>query len=405
MAGALIEKARREIRGLDPKAMEQAQRRWDSVAKPLKSLGLLEEAVIKIAGITGCAESSQIGKKAVTVLCGDNGIVEEGVTQTGQAVTAVVAENLTRGDSCVCIMARQAGAWVFPVDMGIRRRISSYGEFVSGSDKLAPLGGEGRSQADGGAGTREQGAGACRAKARDGKGAAILYPALDRRLMPGTRNFTKAPAMDRETAIKAVETGICLAGELKKRGYQILAAGEMGIGNTTTTSAVLSVLLGSAPRQVTGRGAGLSTEGLQRKIQVIEEGIRLWQPDPEDGIDVLAKVGGLDLAGLAGVFLGGALYRLPVIVDGLIASAAALAAVAICPAAKACMLASHVSAEPAGKQVLDTLGLRPVIYGDLCLGEGTGAVALFPLLDMAAAVYDEMSTFSQIHIEAYKPLT
>ena len=338
MTGALIERAKREMSGLDGSAMELAEKRWDSVAKPLKSLGLLEEAIIKIAGMTGNAEASHIGKKAVAIFCGDNVIVEEGVTQTGQEVTAIVAENFTRGDSCVCIMARQAGAWVIPVDMGMRRPLPQYGEFVDGSDKPMLFKAE-RS--------------------------AIRYPALDRRLMAGTRNFTKAPAMDRETAVEAVETGIRLVGTLKEKGYQILATGEMGIGNTTTSSAVLSVLLQTEPR----------------------------------------LVGGLDLAGLAGVFLGGALYRLPVVVDGLIASAAALAAVKICPAAKNCMLASHVSAEPAGGQVLDALGLRPIIYGNMCLGEGTGAVSLFPLLDMAAAVYDRMSTFSQIQIEEYRPLT
>lgn len=378
MTGALIERAKREMSGLDGSAMELAEKRWDSVAKPLKSLGLLEEAIIKIAGMTGNAEASHIGKKAVAIFCGDNGIVEEGVTQTGQEVTAIVAENFTRGDSCVCIMARQAGAWVIPVDMGMRRPLPQYGEFVDGSDKPMLFKAE-RS--------------------------AIRYPALDRRLMAGTRNFTKAPAMDRETAVEAVETGIRLVGTLKEKGYQILATGEMGIGNTTTSSAVISVLLQTEPRLVTGRGAGLSREGLKRKVETIEKGIGLWQPDREDGIDVLAKVGGLDLAGLAGVFLGGALYRLPVVVDGLIASAAALAAVKICPAAKNCMLASHVSAEPAGGQVLDALGLRPIIYGNMCLGEGTGAVSLFPLLDMAAAVYDRMSTFSQIQIEEYRPLT
>lgn len=376
MTGALLERAKRETRGLDGRAMELAQKRWDSVAKPLKSLGLLEEAIVKIAGITGNVGESRIGKKAVVIFCGDNGIVEEGVTQTGQEVTRIVAENFTRGDSCVCIMARQAGAFVVPVDMGMCRPLPQYGEFVDGCDEpVLP-------------------------KAEH---SAIRYPALDRRLMAGTRNFTKAPAMDRETAVEAVETGIRLAGTLKEKGYQILAAGEMGIGNTTTSSAVLSVLLKKEPRLVTGRGAGLSLEGLQRKVEAIEKGIRLWQPDREDGIDVLAKVGGLDLAGLAGVFLGGAFYRLPVVVDGLIASAAALAAASICPAAKSCMLASHVSAEPAGGLVLDALGLTPIIYGNMCLGEGTGAVALFPLLDMAAAVYDRMSTFSQIQIEAYRP--
>lgn len=370
----LLEETKKKIGEPDRKAMEQAKKRWDSVAKPLNSLGLLEEAIIRIAGMTGSSQV-QLGKKAVTVFCGDNGIVEEGVTQTGQEVTAVVTENFSKGDSCVCIMAEQAKAQVFPVDIGVKGQISGYGEFVPGQDYLSGNG-----------------------------NLSVRYPILNRRLMCGTRNFTKSPAMERDTAAAAVETGIMLVGCLKERGYRIIATGEMGIGNTTTSSAVLSVLLGKEPEQVTGRGAGLSREGLSRKIETVRRGIGLWNPDPEDGLDVLAKVGGLDLAGLAGVFLGGALYRIPVVIDGLISSAAALAAAQVCPKAKAYMLASHVSAEPAGRLALDALGLSPLIYGNMCLGEGTGAVALFPLLDMAEAVYRRMSTFSQIQIEEYRPL-
>lgn len=379
----------KKISGLDQAAMKQAEQRWDSVAKPLKSLGLLEEALIRIAGITGSSRIS-LEKKAVTIFCGDNGVVEEGVTQTGQDVTAVVTENFSIGDSCVCIMAEQAGAWVFPVDMGVCRELSGYGEFVENNDRLVLIDSEAERMTDG----REK-------EAADGQ---IRYPIWNQRQMAGTRNFTREPAMDYETAVRAVESGIRLAGHLKERGYQIIATGEMGIGNTTTSSAVISVLLGIEPELVTGRGAGLSSEGLSRKIQAIRKGIQKWNPDPADGIDVLAKVGGLDLAGLAGVFLGGAYYRIPVVIDGLISSAGALAAAAICPAAREYMLASHVSAEPAGGLVLKELGLTPIIHGNMCLGEGTGAVALLPLLDMAVAVYHKMSTFSEIQIEEYHPL-
>lgn len=380
----LLEETIESIGGLDEQAMKETERRWDCVAKPLKSLGLLEDALIRIAGITGSSRI-ELEKKAVAVFCGDNGVVEEGVTQTGQDVTAVVAENFSVGDSCVCIMAEQAGAWVFPVDMGVCRELSGYGEFQEGSDKLVCLPFSDREGAE-------------------RKGRLIRYPIWNQRQMAGTRNFTREPAMDYETAVKAVESGIRLAGCLKERGYGIIATGEMGIGNTTTSSAVISVLLGKAPELVTGRGAGLSSDGLSRKIQAIYKGIRRWKPDPADGIDVLAKVGGLDLAGLAGVFLGGARYRIPVVIDGLISSAGALAASAICPAVKDYMMASHVSAEPAGELVLHELGLKPIIHGNMCLGEGTGAVALFPLLDMAAAVYHKMSTFSEIQIEEYQPL-
>ena len=202
----------------------------------------------------------------------------------------------------------------------------------------------------------------------------------------------------------ALETGIAVAGEMSRRGFALLGSGEMGIGNTTTSSAVLSVLLEQPPSRVTGRGAGLDTTSYRRKISVIEEGIRLRRPDKGDGIDVLSKVGGLDLAGLAGLYLGCAYYGIPVVLDGLICAAAALAAVRICPAVGGYLLASHVSAEPAGAMALEALGLEPAINAGMCLGEGTGAAALFPLLDMAFAVYDGMSTFGEMQVEQYQPL-
>ena len=178
----------------------------------------------------------------------------------------------------------------------------------------------------------------------------------------------------------------------------------MGIGNTTTSSAVTSVLLGLDPAAVTGKGAGLSDSGLQQKIRTIKRGIELHKPDPSDGLDVLSKVGGFDLAGLAGGFLGGAIFRIPVVIDGFISAAAAAAAVAINETAGGYMLAAHVSAEPAGRKMLDFLGKKPAIEAGMCLGEGTGAVALFPLLDMTLAVYERMSTFKDIEIDEYKPL-
>lgn len=379
----LLEEAIQNKNTMDQEAMAQARRRWDSIAKPLNSLGLLEDYLVQIAGITGSSEIA-VRKKAVAIFCSDNGIVEEGVTQTGQEVTAVVTENFSRGDSCACIMAKQAGAWVFPVDIGVNGDLSGYGEFQAGKDKLKRLE-EGLADLGEGAHTHP-----------------ILYPIWNRKLARGTRNFVKEPAMERDLAVHALETGICLAGLLKERGYGIIATGEMGIGNTTTSSAVIAALLQAEPELVTGRGAGLSLEGFKRKCGAIRAGLEKWQPDPSDGIDVLSKVGGLDLAGLAGMFMGGRLYRIPVVADGLISLAAALAAERICPGVKGFILASHMPAEPAGAMVLEALGQKPLIHGRLCLGEGTGAVALFPLLDMAVSVYHEMSTFSQIQVEEYQ---
>lgn len=360
-----LEDGLKQVRGLDMQSVKQAKKRWDSVAKPLNSLGLLEEAIIKIAGIQENAQVN-IEKKAIVICCADNGIVREGVTQTGQKVTGIVTKNFARGESCVCLMAKQAGARVIPIDLGVASSIpGAVKEFPDDENKIQ---------------------------------------IWDQKIRWGTNSFLHGPAMEKEQAVLAMETGILAAAHLKKQGCSILATGEMGIGNTTTSSAVVSVLLRVPPESVTGRGAGLDQKGLDRKIQVIRQGIAKNQPNPEDGIDVLAKVGGFDLAGLAGLMIGGAIYRMPVVLDGFISGAAALAAAAVCPGVKEFLLASHVSAEPAGKLVLDALSLKPVIYGDMCLGEGTGAAAFFPLLDMAQTVYQHMSTFQEIDVKEYQHL-
>ena len=309
--------------------------------------------MVQIAGITRDAQVS-LKKRACVVFCADNGVVSEGVTQTGSEVTAVVAENFTRGETCACMMARVADCDLLPVDIGVSQDV----------------------QGD----------------------------LLRHKIAYGTGNIAVGPAMTREQALDALCFGIDLVGDLKQKGYRILATGEMGIGNTTTASAVASVLLGKPPASLTGRGAGLSSDGLQRKICAIERAIAVNQPDPADPIDVLSKVGGLDIAGLCGLFLGGAVHRLPVGVDGVISAAAALAAVRLCPAAAGYPLASHLPEEPAGRPLLDALGISPAISAGLRLGEGTGAIAMLPLLDMAAAVYCGMRTFEQIQIDGYQPL-
>ena len=338
----------------DQEAMGRAKARWDSIAKPLGSLGALEDAVIRIAGMTGSPDVD-ISKRAVVVMCADNGVVAEGVTQTGQEVTAIVAENMSTGDTSVCAMSRAAGAEVVPVDIGT----------------VTPL-----------------------------KGARIRQKCVRR----GTANMTQGPAMSREEAVQAILAGVEVARELRGRGVKLLATGEMGIGNTTTSSALAAVLLNRPVEDMTGRGAGLSSEGLQRKIRAIETAVRVNRPDPGDVLDVLHKVGGLDIAGLAGVFLGGALCRTPVLVDGFISSVAALVAARLCPHCKDYMLGSHASEEPASQLVLSELNLRPFLYAGMRLGEGTGAVAVMPLLDMGLAVYREMTTFEDTNIEAYQPL-
>ena len=326
-----LEEAIAKIKPLDHNAMEIAQKRWDSIAKPLHSLGKLETLLIQIAGITGNAEVD-LSRRGLIAMCADNGVVEEGVTQTGQEVTAIVAENFLKYDTSVGVMCKQNHAEIFPVDMGM----------VTDT------------------------------KVR-----------TDHKIAYGTQNMTKGPAMTREQAVKGLEAGIDMVRELNDKGYRILATGEMGIGNTTTSSAVASVLLKQPVEEMTGRGAGLTSE---------------------DAIDVLAKVGGLDIAGMAGVFLGGAVYGIPVVMDGFISCVSALIAMRICPAARDYILASHVSKEPAAHLILENMGKEAIIHADMCLGEGTGAVALFPILDLAAAVYHSMSTFDDIHVEQYEEL-
>lgn len=348
----------RQMNTPSQEAVRQSELIWSRVAKPLGSLGLFEVAVTAIAGMTG--ESSVcLEKKAVLIFCADNGVVEEGVTQTGPQVTAAVTRSLTRGEGCICLMANSAGAEVFPVDIGV----------------ACPLGETGS-----------------------------VFPLLDRKIRKGTRNFLKEPALTRGETLAAILTGIDLVRSLSAQGCHIIATGEMGIGNTTTSSAAASVFLGVDPIEVTGKGAGLDSSSVRHKAEVIRRGIRLHSPDPADGIDVISKVGGLDLAGLTGVFLGGSIYRVPVVIDGLISAAAAAAAMAVDERAGGFMLASHLSAEPAGGRLLSYLGKQAPIQAGLCLGEGTGAVCLFPLLDMALAVYRNMITFSDMEIETYQPL-
>lgn len=264
----------------DEAAREQAHRRWAACAKPLGSLGLLETALEDIAALTGDAQAPLL-PRAVLVLCADNGVVAQGVTQTDSSVTAAVTRNLAAGRTSVCRMAQAAQCAVVPVDMGVR--------------DFAPQPG-----------------------------------VLARRIGNGTGDITQGPAMTRAQAEQAVLAGAELVRTQKEKGVRLLATGEMGIGNTTTASAVASVLLGRAPVEMTGRGAGLSDEGLRRKVAAIERAVALSRPDADDPLDVLAKVGGFDIAGMCGVFLGGAACRVPVLADGFISAVAALCAVPLC---------------------------------------------------------------------------
>ena len=349
-----LEETLQKIGPADRISTEEARARWRTVGKPLFSLGKLEDAIIRMAGIKG-SSSYTLEKKALVILCADNGVVEEGVTQTGQEVTAIVTENFTKKAASVCFMSEAAGVDLFPVDIGVARDVDH-----------------------------------------------VTRP--EYKVAYGTKNMTREPAMTREEAERAILTGVRLVQELAEKGYDIIATGEMGIGNTTTSSAVVSVLLGRDPEEVTGRGAGLSTEGLRRKVDAIRRAVRINAPHASDAVDVLAKVGGLDIAGLAGVFLGGAVCHIPIVIDGFISSAAALCAARIAPDCGDYMMPSHRSNEPAGGMVLEALGLSPFIDCGMSLGEGSGAVAVLPLLEMGLEVYNRMSTFEEIRVEQYEEL-
>lgn len=343
-----------QIPELDKAAEKKVKKNWDSIAKPLDGMGRFETLTARIGAITGTDEID-IRKKAVLILCADNGIVEEGISQSGKEVTLAVAKSMAQKQSSVCKMAQALGAVTIPVDIGIDSR-----------------------------------------EVTDG--------VRNKKIRCGTRNFRKEPAMTQEEVVKAIAVGMELAAECKDAGYQMIATGEMGIGNTTTSSAVASVLLGQPVETMTGRGAGLSSDGLTRKIQAIKKAIDLNKPDAKDSIDVLAKVGGLDIAGMAGVYLGGAALQIPVLIDGFISGVAALVAARLCPEAADYMIASHVSKEPAAHLVLDELGKEAVLHADMCLGEGTGAIALCPFLDMGATLYNTLSTFDDIHVDQYEEL-
>lgn len=332
---------------------QQKTRTWlDAIAKPLDGLGQFEKLLVQIAGITGTDEI-RIDKRAILAMCADNGIVAEGVTQTSGDVTAIVAVNMATGRSSVNRMAAVGGTEVFATDVGIATEVNC--------DNLR-----------------------------------------NRKVRKGTADFLKEPAMREAEALQAIEEGILWVRECKEQGYQILGTGEMGIGNTTTSTAVGCALLGLTPEEVTGRGAGLDDAGLARKKTVIARAIKQYDLYGKDALTVLRTVGGLDIAGIAGIFIGGALYRVPIVLDGMITAVAALVADRLVPGTRAFMLASHLSKEPITWKIMEELGLHPVIQADLALGEGTGAAMLFPLLDMALTVYRENDSFDEMQIDAYE---
>jgi nicotinate-nucleotide--dimethylbenzimidazole phosphoribosyltransferase len=327
----------------DPMAAALAQRHLDQLTKPPGSLGRLEELAVALAALA--AGPPRVDRPVIFVLVADHGVAAEGVSAYPQIVTAQMLENFLRGGAAINVLARQAGARVVVADFGV----------------AAPH--------------------------------APVAALIDRRLGPGTANLARGPAMSREQALAAIEAGAGLVDEARAAGADLLITGEMGIGNTTAASAIAAVLTGAAPEAVTGRGTGVDDATWRRKVDVVRRALAVNRPEPGDAIDVLAKVGGFEIAGLVGIALAGAARRLPVVLDGFIAGAAALVAVALAPGARQALFAAHRSAEPGHALVLEHLGLRPYLELSLRLGEGTGGALFVHLARAAAGLYAEMATF------------
>ena len=339
---------------LDKAAMEKAQARQDSLTKPQGSLGRLEELAIKIAGIKA-EPLPKIQHKAIVIMAADHGVVAERVSLYPQEVTRQMVFNFLAGGAGINVLARHIGARVAVVDMGV----------VGGFEP---------------------------------------HPALVCKMIDfGTKNMAQGPAMTRQQAIDVLEAGIGVIETEIAKGLDIVGTGDMGIGNTTASSAILAAITGERVEKLTGRGTGIEDKQLAHKVEIIRWALATNRPNPEDPIDVLAKVGGFEIGGLAGVMLGAAAHRIPVVIDGFISGAAALIAVKLSPQAKDYLIASHLSAEAGHKVLLDYLGLVPLLNLGMRLGEGTGAALGIFLAEVAVKILTEMATFDEAGVSKARP--
>ncbi len=341
-----LERTMRQVKPLDRDAMRQAQARQDTLTKPQGSLGRLEELSIQVAGITGQARP-RIEDKVIVTMAGDHGVVAEGVSAYPSEVTVQMVYNFLRGGAGISVLARHVGARVVVVDMGVAGELEPHPDLVN------------------------------------------------RKVAFGTRNMAQGSAMSHAQAIQAIEAGIEVVEQELVKGMDIVGVGDMGIGNTTLASAITAAITGAPVAEVTGRGTGIDDEQLRHKIEVIEQALALNQPDPDDPLDVLAKVGGFEIGGIAGVAIGAAAHHIPVVLDGFIAGAGALIAVELAPQVKDYMIAAHCSVEIGHRLILDHLGLTPLFYLGLRLGEGTGAALGISIVEAAVKILNEMATFSQ----------
>ena len=365
-----------KIRSADVAAAAAAREKWNRIAKPLGSFGILEDLVVKTAAVQGTSDVV-LSQRTAVIMCADNGVVTEGISQSGQDVTARSAAAIAEGRSNINALADVYGAAVLAVDIGVAQDFPADTRIVR--DTAAAL--------------------------RPAGSAAGAGAVLDRKIARGAGNIAREPAMTHAQVQQAIVTGMDIVRDLAAAGTQVIVTGEMGIGNTTIASVLAAVYLKLPAQEVTGRGAGLSTCVLQKKTEVVRRAAALLHPDADDPLDVLTKVGGYDVAGMAGLFLGGAYYGIPVITDGVVSAAAAYTAFLLNPLCAEYILPGHVSAEPAGRIFPERMGLKPVIDARLRLGEGTGGILLLPLLDGALALYRNAHTFEGLGIEAYKQLT
>ena len=328
-----------------------AQKHLDNLTKPPGSLGRLEEFARRLVTITG-DKSPILDKKVIFTFAGDHGVTEEGVSAYPKEVTPQMVFNFLRGGAGINVLSRHAGADVVVIDIGVDY---DFGE-------VAGL--------------------------------------VNMKVVRGTKNFARGAAMTREEAVHCIEAGISLADDYAKKGYRIFGTGEMGIGNTTPSSAIASVLTGRSVSEVTGKGTGISDESLKNKVRVIEEGIKVNHPDIGDAVDVLSKVGGAEIGGIAGVILGAAANKIPVVIDGFISTAGALIAYCIEPKTADYMFSAHNSVEIGHKAMLEKMGLEPILDLNLRLGEGTGAALAILLIEAGLKIYKEMATFGEAGVSS-----
>lgn len=344
----------RRIDVLDEELMRQAQARLDRLTKPQSSLGRLEALAKQIVGITRRLRPT-VEHKVIITMAADHGVVEEGVSAYPQAVTGQMVYNFLRGGAGINVLAKHVGARVVVVDMGVATDL-------------------------------------------------VLHPDLVvKKIGYGTRNLAKGPAMTNDEAYRAIEAGREIVTREIDQGADIVGTGDMGIGNTTASSAIAAAMTGQPVKLVTGRGTGIDDAIYEKKLAVIQRALDVNHPDPADPLDVLAKIGGFEIAGLVGVILGGAAARRPVVIDGFISGAAALIAMALEPRVRGYLIAAHRSQEPGHRIMLEHVGLQPLLDLDLRLGEGTGAALAMSLVEAACKVLNEMATFEEAAVSGKTP--